>query len=151
MKNILFVMGLALAVSACSGENDSERLISADGAATAASASRQLTQIQWIDSAKNMGRINEGQQLQISFRFKNSGEKPLVIQNVQPGCGCTVAEYPKEPIAPGAEGVITGAFDSQGREGLQHKEILVTANTEGNNLHKIAFTVEVMKSKPMFN
>ncbi len=105
-----------------------------------------LTKIEWIDSARNMGKINEGQKLQISFRFRNAGDKPLVIQSVRPGCGCTVADYPKEPIAPGKEAAITGSFDSQGREGLQHKEIFVSANTEGTTEHKISFDVEVAKA-----
>ena len=112
---------------------------------TAGSDSSSLTTIQWIDSIKNLGRITEGQKLQISFRFKNSGNKPLIIESVRPGCGCTVADYPKEPIAPGGEGEITGSFDSQGRENLQHKEITVTANTKGSPHHTLVFEVDVFK------
>jgi Protein of unknown function (DUF1573) len=107
----------------------------------------QLTTIQWIDSVKNMGRINEGQKLEVSFRFKNIGNKPLVIQSVRPGCGCTVADYPKEPISPGSEGEITGSFDSHGRENLQRKEITVTANTKGSPYHTLYFEVDVFKPK----
>lgn len=146
MKNYLFLIALSLLFGACGAEADDSQSVTSAPAVSAANV-RQLTTIEWIDSAKNLGKINEGQQLQISFRFKNSGDKPLIIQSVQPGCGCTVADYPKEPIAPGAEASITGSFDSNGREGLQHKEILVTANTAGNNMHKIAFTVEVMKAR----
>lgn len=35
------------------------------------------------------------------FNFKNTGDKPLILSNVQPGCGCTASEWPKEPILPG--------------------------------------------------
>lgn len=35
------------------------------------------------------------------FTFKNTGDKPLILSNVQPGCGCTASEWPKEPILPG--------------------------------------------------
>lgn len=35
------------------------------------------------------------------FTFKNTGDKPLILSNVQPGCGCTASEWPKEPIMPG--------------------------------------------------
>lgn len=111
------------------------------------SDSASLTTIQWIDSIKNMGRITEGQKLEVSFRFKNTGTKPLIIQSVRPGCGCTVADYPKEPIAPGQEGEITGSFDSQGRENLQRKEIAVTANTKGSAYHTLFFEVDVFKPK----
>lgn len=103
------------------------------------------TSIEWMDSVKNYGNINEGQKLAVSFKFKNSGNKPLVIESVKPSCGCTVADYPKEPIAPGGEGEITGEFDSKGREGLQHKELTVTANTDKVQ-HSIYFEVNVNKS-----
>ena len=99
--------------------------------------SKQLTSIQWIDSVRNFGKIIEGQKLAISFRFKNTGDKPLVIESVQPACGCTVADYPKQPLNPGEEGEITGEFNSEGREGQQHKEITVTTNTAAHTQNLI--------------
>lgn len=143
MKNLLIALVFSSFFIAC---NDAQEEISAADQTTSVIAEPgALTSIEWIDSTKNLGRINEGQKVQISFRFKNSGNKPLVIQSVRPGCGCTVADYPKEPIAPGKVGEITGAFDSQGREGLQHKEIFVSANTSGSSEHKVSFEVEVIK------
>ena len=143
MKNLLIALALSSLFIAC---NDAQEEISAaDQTSSMIAEPGALTTIEWIDSTKNLGRINEGQKVQIAFRFKNSGNKPLVIQSVRPGCGCTVADYPKEPIAPGKEAAITGAFDSQGREGLQHKEIIVSANTAGSTEHKISFDVEVIK------
>ena len=70
-----------------------------------------------------------------------------MLQSVVPGCGCTVADYPKEPIAPGKEADITASFDSKGREGQQHKEITVTANTKESSQHKLTFNVMVVKAK----
>lgn len=105
--------------------------------------SKQMTTIQWIDSTKNFGQITEGQKLSVSFRFRNSGDKPLVIQSVHPACGCTVADYPKEPIAPGQEGEITGEFNSEGREGGNHKEITVYTNTAAHT-HNLVFDVNVI-------
>lgn len=120
---------------------------SKEPAVLASTDTASLTTILWIDSIKNMGRINEGQKLEVAFRFKNTGTRPLIIQSVRPGCGCTVADYPKEPIAPGGEGEITGSFDSQGRENLQRKEIAVTANTKGSPYHTLFFEVDVFKPK----
>jgi hypothetical protein len=66
-----------------------------------------------LDStSKNFGRITEGQKLEVSYKFRNSGDQPLIIEKVQPSCGCTVAEQPTEPIAPGNEGVIKALFTS---------------------------------------
>lgn len=106
-------------------------------------SSKQTTTIQWLDSARDFGNIILGQKLSVSFRFKNTGAKPLVIQSVHPACGCTVADYPKEPIAPGGEGEITGEFNSEGKEGQNHKEITVLTNT-ATHTHKLAFTVTVV-------
>lgn len=115
-----------------------------DAPSASSSAARQITSIQWVDSVRNLGKIMEGQKVAVSFRFRNSGNKPLIIESVQPSCGCTVADYPKEPIAPGAEGEISGTFNSEGREGLQHKELTVRANTQTPE-QKVYFEVDVQK------
>lgn len=142
MKYLLILIvsiGLFTSCKESSGNSDVQ--------SAAAGDSSKFTTIQWLDSTKNLGKINEGQKVEVAFKFKNTGNYPLVIQSVHPGCGCTVADYPKEPIAPGAEGQITGSFNSQGREGMQHKEITVMANTSGTQEHHVYFEVEVVKSK----
>jgi hypothetical protein len=106
-----------------------------------------FTTVQWIDSVKQVGTVTEGQKLVLKFRFKNTGNKPLVIYSVTPGCGCTVAEKPEAPIQPGQEGVITGEFDSNGRVGTLHKSIQVMANTEGTGSHLLVFEGEVVAMK----
>lgn len=106
-------------------------------------ASAPLTSIEWIDSVQNYGKIAEGQVLQVSFRFKNTGTNPLVIENVQPSCGCTAANPPDKPIMPGEEGVINASFNSQGRSGPNKKDIRITANTADKRDHVLHFDVEV--------
>lgn len=110
-------------------------------------SSEATTSIQWIDSVKNYGKIAEGQVLQVAFRFKNTGDKPLVIKNVRPGCGCTAANPPDKPILPGEEGVINASFDSKGRPGPNKKDIFVTANTAEKPDHVLHFDVDVVASK----
>lgn len=107
--------------------------------------STQFTTIQWLDSTKDFGKIEEGQKLEVSFRFKNTGDKPLVIERVQPSCGCTVAEQSTEPIAPGGEGQVKASFNSQGRTGVNHKTLYVYANTKGTRSHSLQFVVQVDK------
>lgn len=66
------------------------------------------------------------------FEFTNNGNKPLIITNAQGSCGCTVATYPKEPIAPGAKGVIGVKYDtSASRVGVISKSVTITSNAEG--------------------
>ena len=111
----------------------------------AMSDSANYTSVQWLDSTtQDLGKINEGQLLEISWRFKNTGTKPLVIANVSPGCGCTVAEKPEEPIAPGGEGVIKARFDSKGHPGQQNKNVSVRSNTK-ENFTQLIFRVDVAK------
>lgn len=64
-----------------------------------------------------------------TYRFTNTGTKPLVIISVtNGGCGCTTPSYPKEPIAPGKSGEITIKFDPSGRRGEFNREVKVKTN-----------------------
>ena len=140
MRTSLFIfVFFAMVVTGC-GSNDD---VSVMEPSATPQAPAQLTSIQWLDSTRDFGRINEGQKLALSFRFKNSGNKPLIIEDVRPTCGCTVADFPKQPIAPGEEGEITGEFDSNGREGLQRKHITVRSNAEPAE-QDISFEVNVI-------
>jgi hypothetical protein len=64
------------------------------------------------------------------FVFTNNGNKPLIITNTQGTCGCTVPSTPKEPIAPGAKGVI-GVKYATDRVGPFTKQVIVTSNAAG--------------------
>ena len=64
------------------------------------------------------------------FVFTNNGNKPLVITNAQGSCGCTVPTTPKDPIAPGAKGVI-GVKYATDRIGPFTKTVTVTSNADG--------------------
>lgn len=105
-----------------------------------------LTTVDWIDSVQAMGTHKEGEIIKFSYRFKNTGTKPLVLESVVPSCGCTVATYPKEPIMPGQEGEIGGEFNSQGKPGQQTKHITVTANTL-KRYHHLSFTAVITPAK----
>lgn len=106
--------------------------------------SANFTSIEWLDSSsKDLGKIKEGEVVEVSFRFKNVGSKPLVIANVYASCGCTVPEKPEKPFAPGEEGVIKAKFDSRNRpKGTARKSVFVDANTNPNQ-HTLNFKVEI--------
>lgn len=59
------------------------------------------------------------------FKFKNTGDAPVTITEVHSGCGCTTPERPKEPIAPGASGVIPVTYAGGERQGKQTQHIQV--------------------------
>ncbi len=107
-----------------------------------------FTKITWLDSTtRDFGIIPEGQKLEVAYRFLNSGSKPLIIARVQPSCGCTIAEQPKEPVMPGKEGIIKASFNSEGRIGINHKKLYIMANTVGSQSNEVQFSVLVQKKK----
>lgn len=133
-------------LTGCGGRNANNPGISAGSAQFLAMRdTARFTTIQWLDSSRDYGKIPEGQKLDVSFRFRNTGSTPLVIGQVQPSCGCTVADPPREPIAPGAEGLIKASFNSNGRVGINHKSLYVTTNTKGSQNFALKFVVEVLK------
>lgn len=77
----------------------------------------------------DFGTINEGDVVEYTYKFNNTGEAPLIIQNAQGSCGCTVPDWTKTPIAVGEEGFVTAKFDSKGKTNIQNKTVTVTANT----------------------
>jgi len=64
------------------------------------------------------------------FKFTNTGDKPLVVENAKGSCGCTVPQWPKEPIPPGGTGEILVEYKPGKQKGNQRKTITVTSNTE---------------------
>ncbi len=86
------------------------------------------TTVQIIDSVYDFGSVGEGAVVEYNYRFKNVGDKPLVVSEVHASCGCTVPEKPEEPIKPGEIGFIKVKFNSDGRPGEVHKSVSVSSN-----------------------
>ncbi len=83
------------------------------------------------ESAFNFGTIKSTDGIVLhEFRFKNQGKKPLIIKDVKSSCGCAVAEWPKEPVLPGKEGVIQTRFDPKKETGAIYKTIKIISNAD---------------------
>src|SRR5882672_4766368 len=54
----------------------------------------------------DFGTITQGDVVEKIFKFKNTGNQPLIITNIQTSCGCTTPTWPRDPIPPGASGEI---------------------------------------------
>lgn len=95
---------------------------------------KDTTTIEFIDSVTYVfDTINEGDKAEHIFRIKNSGSKNLIIAQAFGSCGCTVPEYPKEPVAPGAIVPIKVTFNSAGKQYEQNKIVTLVCNTENRN------------------
>lgn len=86
------------------------------------------TTVQVIDTVYDFGTIQEGEIVEYSFRFKNTGSKPLSIFEASASCGCTVPEKPEYPVQPGEIGFLKVKFNSDRKPGEAHKSISVTSN-----------------------
>ena len=75
------------------------------------------------------GRVEAGDIVNHTFKFKNAGKVPLLITNARSTCGCTVPDWPKEPIEPGDSGEIKVKFNTTGKKNQNNKPIYITANT----------------------
>ena len=75
------------------------------------------------------GEVMEGEIIEHTFKFKNTGKAPLAIQGARSTCGCTVPEWPKEPIPVGEEGEIFVRFDTKNKRARQVKPVIITANS----------------------
>lgn len=93
--------------------------------------SAPVTTISFKETEYDFGDVTVGGSVTHNFRFTNTGENPLIIQEAKGSCGCTVPKYSKEPIIDGEDGEILVEFKpSKGALGIQNKSITVTANTD---------------------
>ncbi len=108
----------------------------APGAAAAATPvpTGPLTSIKFDQDTYDWGKVMDGDKVTHVFKFKNTGNEPLIISNAKGSCGCTVPEWPKDAIAPGKSGEIKVIFDSKGKGAVGGKEdskrVTITANTD---------------------
>ncbi len=83
----------------------------------------------------DFGNMKQGGDASYEFQFKNTGTEPLVISNARGSCGCTVPQWPQEPIKPGETNKIKVTYDSK-RVGPINKSVTITSNA-GNEATKV--------------
>ncbi|KGO90705.1 hypothetical protein Q764_00855 [Flavobacterium suncheonense GH29-5 = DSM 17707] len=127
---MLAVAALVLSTS-CKNENASDK-INPENVAKAEqekAAAGELPVIKFNETEHDFGTINEGDKVETTFSITNEGKADLIIINAQGSCGCTVPEWPKEPIKPGASADMKVTFNSSGKTGQQQKTVTLTTNT----------------------
>lgn len=145
MKKYLFVSTLALAtfMFSCNSESSAEE-VSTEGTTETTvvepstttepaveTAVATATTILTVDRMEHdFGKIPDTAPVETSFVITNDGDEPLLITNAQGSCGCTVPEYPKDPIPPGESRDMKVSFNPTGKEGVNNKTVTITANTE---------------------
>ncbi|MFN8324081.1 MAG: DUF1573 domain-containing protein [Chitinophagales bacterium] len=95
---------------------------------------KDTAQIEFLDSVTyHFDTIMQDDKVHHDFRIKNVSDKNLIIARAFGSCGCTVPDYPKDPIKPGATATIKVTFNSAGKEGEQHKNVTLVCNTKVRN------------------
>jgi len=108
------------------------QLCAVSGTIYAQDAAKPVSGIAWTSTTLDFGKIEQGKPVSAEFEFNNPSLVPLIISSVRPTCGCTIADYPKEPIQPGKSGKIAVTYNAAA-SGFFQKSIVVTTNaTEGN-------------------
>ncbi|MFD0963817.1 DUF1573 domain-containing protein [Pseudofulvibacter geojedonensis] len=145
MLALTAICGLALV--SCKQENAAAKIDEANiSAAAERDANSGKFPVMTFDKVEHdFGTIKQGDQVETTFNFKNTGEKPLVIVGIKGSCGCTIPnDWPREAIAPGGEGKFSVKFNSRGKKNLAQQTVTITANTEkGRETVKIKAMVEV--------
>lgn len=103
--------------------------------------------ISWELPSHDFGDITQGDKVNHTFKFTNTGNQPLILTNVEVTCGCTTPKgWPRDPIPPGGKGELTVAFNSAGKFGKQNKVITITSNSVGST-NQVMITANVLEKK----
>ncbi len=135
----ILVMGVTIACKGPKDPNVPENAINPSVVENPATASPDSSSkdnypvFQFETERHDFGTIEQGEKIAYAFRFKNVGKGDLIIRSAQGSCGCTVPEFPKDPVKPGESGVIDVTFNSEGKEGQQEKTITIISNTVPSN------------------
>jgi hypothetical protein len=119
---------LILMITACAATMHAQQLALVS---TITNLKTEMPAFAWDVTAYDFGKIQINKPVTHEFKFTNTGDSPLVISSVQASCGCTVAEYSKDPIAPGAQGFVKATYNAA-KVGVFTKTVTVNANAEEN-------------------
>ena len=128
-KIVTLAFLLVLGVTASNAQETSKAVKKIKAKTTAASTPKvDGAGMVFVTETIDYGTVAYNSDGRREFVFTNNGNKPLIITNVQSTCGCTVPTYPKEPIAPGAKGVIGVKYDTSRAGQAFTKKITLTTN-----------------------
>ncbi len=133
MKKIILGISTLCLVAFTSCKEDATKKISEANVAAAAerdAVSSKFPVLEFDKKEHDFGEIEAKTQVETVFKYKNTGDAPLVITDIKSTCGCTVPkDWSRAPLAPGGEGQFTVKFNGSGSNKVT-KTINITANTE---------------------
>ena len=131
MKKSILLSAIAISIASLSFSQDA-KVVPAATTITPSADNKNAPDMKFDALEFNYGTIKQGDKVEHSFTFTNNGKEPIIITNAQGSCGCTVPEYPKEPIRKGEKGTIHVTFNSAGKMGMQDKTVTITSNAKNS-------------------
>lgn len=119
MKKVFFACMLLCSVNLTQGQYKEEPAIILE-----------ISHMKWDQKVINLGKIKLNNPSTAIFHFTNNGTSPLIISDVKASCSCTVAEYTKDPVAPGKSGQVKAQYNAS-KLGSFTKTVTVFYNEEG--------------------
>lgn len=109
---------------------------------------RSATTVAWDSTFYDFGTVKQGAIVKRIYRFTNTGADSLLISDVKTTCGCTVPEWPKQPLPPGGKGEIKVEFNTDSKAGRQLRVLRVVANTNpAESLLQMGGEIKIAKKK----
>ena len=131
MKTLYTLLLSAIVLASCSNTDDKK--ITTDLVNNPLTAEKNADQVDMpkIELSQDFfdfGEMNQKESVSTEFVIKNTGDAPLLIRSAKGSCGCTVPEWPKEPVAVGEEAVVKVTFNSGNKKGKQNKTVTLVTN-----------------------
>ena len=157
MKHSFLLISIVVFLSSCNlnqtTQVDNKKLLSTDlidnprtATGTDSATLASLATMDFKDTVFMFGTIREGEVVTHEFEFKNNGKRPLIISSAKGSCGCTVADFPTEPMIPGQTGIMKVRFNSAGKTGHQEKTITIL-NNSNRGVHLLYLKGDVTPTK----
>lgn len=135
MKYFLFVLGAfgILFFSQCDFIFKNKKMNTGtinNNATPGGNATGEMPDMKFDEEDHDFGNIEQGEKIDFSFKFTNTGKADLIINNCTASCGCTIPNWPRQPIRPGESSYIEVQFDSNNKQNEVTKEITVSTNCD---------------------
>ena len=144
MKKVFHLVICILIIGLCACNESASKKVDQEKAAGASETNTITAAMNFDKVSHDFGTIEEGETVQTTFNFTNTGKADLLIVDARGSCGCTVPKYPKNiPIKPGETGQILVSFDSSNKPNMQQKTVTISANTQSGR--------ETLRIKAMVN
>ena len=135
MKQLILLL-VSLALVSCSSSSDEKKittdLVNSHLTANSKAEKVLIPNIEMLETSYDFGEMQQGESVTHDFILKNTGDADLIITAAKGSCGCTVPEWPKNPIVKGEEAIIKVTFNSAGKSGKQNKTVTLVSNAIPN-------------------